>query len=143
MSPNPDTADEELPFREGDIIKIIGEKDTDGFYKGELNGRTGFVPCNMVSELNYDPETNLPNSMKQMNSQDPWSHLPVRRMVAMYDYDPLELSPNPDAEVELAFYTGDIIYVYGDMDDDGFFMGEVNGTRGNILTLNPNDRRVY
>lgn len=32
--------------------------------------------------------------------------------------------------MELAFNTGDIVYVYGDMDEDGFFMGEVNGVRG-------------
>lgn len=55
----------------------------------------------MVSELQYDPETGLAtNTLKQqqfnaLNAQDPWSHLQVRRMVALYDYDPLELSPNP------------------------------------------------
>ena len=32
--------------------------------------------------------------------------------------------------MELAFRTGDIIYVFGDMDEDGFYMGEVNGVRG-------------
>jgi len=32
--------------------------------------------------------------------------------------------------MELAFNTGDIVYVYGDMDEDGFFMGEINGVRG-------------
>lgn len=32
--------------------------------------------------------------------------------------------------MELAFITGDVIYVYGDMDEDGFFMGELNGVRG-------------
>ncbi|KAL3185858.1 hypothetical protein MRX96_028742 [Rhipicephalus microplus] len=60
MSPNPDTADEELPFQEGDLIKIYGGKDQDGFYKGECNGRIGFVPCNMVSEVHMDNETNEP-----------------------------------------------------------------------------------
>lgn len=33
-------------------------------------------------------------------------------------------------KVELSFQTGDIIYVYGDMDDDGFYMGELRGQRG-------------
>lgn len=40
--------------------------------------------------------------------------------------------------MELAFSTGDIIYIYGDMDEDGFYMGELNGVRGlvpsNFLT---------
>lgn len=36
-------------------------------------------------------------------SRDRWgdiyANMPVRRMVALYDYDPQELSPNVDAEV--------------------------------------------
>ena len=51
MSPNPDACDEELPFREGQLIKVYGEKDSDGFYWGEAGGKVGFVPCNMVSEV--------------------------------------------------------------------------------------------
>ena len=43
-----------------------------------------------------------------------------------------------DCEVELRFSTGDLLLVYGEMDDDGFFMGELNGKRGlvpsNFLT---------
>ncbi|CAG2104011.1 unnamed protein product, partial [Medioppia subpectinata] len=131
MSPNPDAAEEELPFQEGQLIKIFGDKDADGFYRGEANGRVGFVPCNMVSEVQYDNETEMRQRMgHQTAGADPWSHLNVRKMVALYDYDPQELSPNVDAEMELAFNTGDIVYIYGDMDEDGFFMGEVNGVRG-------------
>ena len=58
------------------------------------------------------------------------ANMSVKRMIALYDYDPQELSPNVDAEVELSFQTGDIIYVYGDMDDDGFYLGELRGQRG-------------
>jgi RIMS-binding protein 2 len=40
--------------------------------------------------------------------------------------------------VELSFQTGQIILVYGDMDEDGFYMGELDGIRGlvpsNFLT---------
>ena len=61
-----------------------------------------------------------------------------RRKIALYDYDPTELSPNVDSEVELAFRTGQILLIFGDMDDDGFFMGELGGRRGlvpsNFLT---------
>jgi hypothetical protein len=32
--------------------------------------------------------------------------------------------------VELSFRTGDIITVFGDMDDDGFYMAELRGQRG-------------
>ncbi|XP_076369320.1 RIMS-binding protein 2-like isoform X4 [Tachypleus tridentatus] len=153
MSPNPD-AGEELPFQEGQLIKIYGEKDPDGFYRGEINGRAGFVPCNMVSEVQLDDEE-IAQQLANENIS-PRSHLsPVdrdidtvggvqlRKMVALYDYDPQELSPNVDAEMELTFNTGDIIYVYGDMDEDGFYMGEINGIRGlvpsNFLTEAPPD----
>lgn len=33
-------------------------------------------------------------------------------------------------QVELCFKTGEIILVYGDMDEDGFYMGELDGVRG-------------
>jgi RIMS-binding protein 2 len=61
---------------------------------------------------------------------DIYSSNQVRKMIALYDYDPQKLSPNVDAEVELKFTTGDIIYVYGEMDDDGFYLAELRGQRG-------------
>ena len=36
--------------------QIIGEKDADGFYWGECGGMAGFVPCNMISEVQVDDE---------------------------------------------------------------------------------------
>lgn len=32
---------------------------------------------------------------------DAYANQPVRRMVALYDYDPQELSPNVDADVSI------------------------------------------
>ena len=32
-------------------MQVYGEKDADGFYWGEAGPRQGFVPCNMVSEV--------------------------------------------------------------------------------------------
>lgn len=47
----------------------------------------------------------------------------------------------PPLQVELSFQTGAVILVYGDMDEDGFFMGELDGVRGlvpsNFLTEAP------
>jgi len=69
---------------------------------------------------------------------DIYEDMPMKRKIALYDYDPTELSPNVDSEVELAFKTGEILTIFGDMDDDGFFMGELGGRRGlvpsNFLT---------
>ncbi|KAG7483734.1 hypothetical protein MATL_G00041510 [Megalops atlanticus] len=182
MSPNPDAAEEELPFREGQIIKVYGEKDADGFYRGESGGRFGYVPCNMVSEIQVEDEETRdqlllqgflpaeasmekigtrshaqlprrpvpppkPRRTKKAESASIWedsvdssrgfsqpppapqSQVP-RRMVAVFDYDPRESSPNADIEAELTFSAGDVIYVFGDMDDDGFFYGDLNGQKG-------------
>ncbi|XP_041053457.1 RIMS-binding protein 2 isoform X3 [Carcharodon carcharias] len=190
MSPNPDAAEEELAFKEGQILKVIGDKDADGFYRGEGNGQTGFVPCNMVSEIQVDddgvmeqllqrgylaPNTSMeklgsrtlsqpprrtapppkPRRSKKVQSdkwedtrQQEWSRpgsglqkLPMKRMVAVFDYDPRESSPNVDIEAELTFSAGDIINVYGDMDEDGFYYGDLNGLHGlapsNFLELIP------
>lgn len=56
--------------------------------------------------------------------------LTPRSMMAVFDYNPKESSPNADAEAELTFSAGDIITVFGSMDDDGFYYGELNQQRG-------------
>ncbi|XP_044312028.1 peripheral-type benzodiazepine receptor-associated protein 1 [Varanus komodoensis] len=71
MSPNADAAEEELPFREGQILKVYGRKDADGFYQGENGGRTGYIPCNMVSEVQVDSD----GVRKQLLQE---GHLPAR-----------------------------------------------------------------
>ncbi|NXO01329.1 RIMB1 protein, partial [Rhinopomastus cyanomelas] len=188
MSPNPDAAEEELPFKEGQILKVCGDKDADGFYRGECAGREGYIPCNMVSEVQVEnnevkkqllkqgflpadspmegvgngtfsppPRRQTVPPPKPRRSKKAWDfvrELPVqdilvylcpagqkhedfeaelltrRRMMAVFDYNPKESSPNADAEAELTFSAGDIITVFGSMDDDGFYYGELNQQRG-------------
>ncbi|XP_061590305.1 RIMS-binding protein 2 isoform X3 [Cololabis saira] len=160
MSPNPDAADEELPFKEGQIIRVYGDKDTDGFYRGEVRGRKGLIPCNMVSEIRADDEETMDELIKQgflplstpvdrieQNRRGQRRDQASTRMVALYDYDPRESSPNVDVEAELTFCAGDIIAVFGDIDEDGFYYGEMNGHRGlvpsNFLEEVPDDVEVY
>ncbi|NWQ66432.1 RIMB1 protein, partial [Neopipo cinnamomea] len=176
MSPNPDAAEEELPFKEGQILKVCGDKDADGFYRGECAGREGYIPCNMVSEVQVDNDELKKQLLKQgflpadtatesqgngtfsppprrqtvpppkprrskkgevqVSARILWfiscsagqKHedieaelLTPRRMVAVFDYNPKESSPNADVEAELTFSAGDIITVFGSMDDDGFY----------------------
>ncbi|XP_042721327.1 RIMS-binding protein 2 isoform X3 [Lagopus leucura] len=161
MSPNPDAAEEELPFKEGQIIKVYGDKDADGFYRGETCTRIGLIPCNMVSEIQADDEEMMDQLLKQgflplntpvekieRNRRSGRQHsVTTRRMVALYDYDPRESSPNVDVEAELTFCTGDIITVFGEIDEDGFYYGELNGQKGlvpsNFLEEVPDDVEVY
>uniref|UniRef100_A0A8C5E3B9 RIMS-binding protein 2 n=1 Tax=Gouania willdenowi TaxID=441366 RepID=A0A8C5E3B9_GOUWI len=161
MSPNPDAADEELPFKEGQIIKVFGNKDTDGFYRAQVRERVGLIPCNMVSEIQTEDEEMMGQLLKQgylpLNTpveklernkrsghQYPMS---TRRMVALYDYDPRESSPNVDVEAELTFCAGDIVTVFDEIDEDGFYYGELNGHKGlvpsNFLEEVPDDVEVY
>ncbi|XP_021270978.1 peripheral-type benzodiazepine receptor-associated protein 1 isoform X3 [Numida meleagris] len=178
MSPNPDAAEEELPFKEGQILKVCGDKDADGFYRGECAGREGYIPCNMVSEIQVEnneikmqllkqgflpadpPTESIGNgtfsppprrqtvpppkprrSKKELDKQEKYkSHpgqkrqdfeaelLTPRSMVAVFDYNPKESSPNADAEAELTFSAGDIITVFGSMDDDGFYYLNPDGS---------------
>ncbi|XP_054628046.1 RIMS-binding protein 2 isoform X4 [Dunckerocampus dactyliophorus] len=191
MSPNPDAADEELPFKEGQIIKVFGNKDTDGFYRAEIRDRVGLIPCNMVSEIQTEddnmmgqllkqgflplntPVENLVNcdrfkdgrlinrrsrkSKRERNRRSGRQHpMSTRRMVALYDYDPRESSPNIDIEyegnrlddeAELTFCAGDVITVFGEIDEDGFYYGELNGHNGlvpsNFLEEVPDDVEVF
>lgn len=100
---------------------MYGDKDPDGFYWGELGGRRGFVPNNMVTEIDENqvgaqcsnrnavggagPSTGGVGGVQSVRgvSRDRWgdiyANMPVKRMIALYDYDPQELSPNVDAEV--------------------------------------------
>jgi len=52
-------------------------------------------------------------------------------MIAMFDYNPSEASPNVNHADELSFRSGEIIYVHGNVHDDGFYFGELeNGKKG-------------
>uniref|UniRef100_A0A8C4T2D6 RIMS-binding protein 2 n=1 Tax=Erpetoichthys calabaricus TaxID=27687 RepID=A0A8C4T2D6_ERPCA len=183
MSLNPDAVEAELPFKDGQIIKVYGDKDADGFYRGESGGRFGYVPSNMVSEILAEdaetkeqvlrqgylwPQGTSKNTGTRSHAQLPrrpvpppkprrskkesfesHSGVPVatpRRMVAIFDYDPRESSPNIDVEAELTFSAGDIIEVFGEMDDDGFFYGSLSGLQGlvpsNFLQAIPEKEEV-
>lgn len=45
---NPNNEDE-LPFRKGEIIKVVDKKKDQNWFKAELNGKTGLVPKNYIS----------------------------------------------------------------------------------------------
>ena len=58
---------------------------------------------------------------------DPRLKLVPRSYRALYDYLPATMSPNKDSvSEELTFHSGDIIDVYGGVDADGFFLGQVS-----------------
>jgi hypothetical protein len=78
MSPNQDSCEEELPFKEGQLIKVYGEPDADGYYYGEANGRSGYIPGNMVSEVD-DPDVIKQLMNAQQDSYDSSSEKQKRK----------------------------------------------------------------
>lgn len=56
----------------------------------------------MVQEIEDGAQGGVGPSVRSI-SRDRWAdiyaNMPVKRMIALYDYDPQELSPNVDAEV--------------------------------------------
>ncbi|KAM8797590.1 peripheral-type benzodiazepine receptor-associated protein 1-like [Eudromia elegans] len=54
----------------------------------------------------------------------------LRVFLARYSYDPY-VGPNKHPEIELPLTAGEYVYIFGDMDEDGFFEGELmDGRRG-------------
>ncbi|XP_063171889.1 RIMS-binding protein 3C-like [Candoia aspera] len=51
ISPSSDGVEIELAFKKGQILKVIGDKDVHGFYRAECEGKEGYIPCNLVSEI--------------------------------------------------------------------------------------------
>lgn len=44
---------------------MYGDKDADGFYRGETCARLGLIPCNMVSEIQADDEEMMDQLLRQ------------------------------------------------------------------------------
>lgn len=44
---------------------MYGDKDTDGFYRGEIREHSGLIPCNMVSEIRAEDEETREQLLKQ------------------------------------------------------------------------------
>ncbi|CAF2154725.1 unnamed protein product [Rotaria magnacalcarata] len=137
MSPN-ENSEEELPFKQGQIIKIYGNQDADGFYIGQTeNGHIGYVPSNMVSEVETNDSetesksTNVSSKKRTPSVSTPTNPKSIKKMQALFEYDADEYSPNVDSHDELSFHAGDIIYVHGSVRADGFYSGELeNGKKG-------------
>jgi len=61
---------------------------------------------------------------------------PAQLFVALYNYDPATMSPNPNCDEELSFTQGDLIYIHGEMDEDQFYFGELeSGASGMVPSI--------
>ncbi|XP_026944377.1 RIMS-binding protein 3C-like [Sagmatias obliquidens] len=59
----------------------------------------------------------------------------LKIFLARYSYNPFE-GPNKHPESELLLTAGDYVYVFGDMDEDGFYKGELEDGRQGLVQSN-------
>ncbi|NXE03572.1 DNMBP protein, partial [Lophotis ruficrista] len=123
--------EEELDFREGDVINIVGVPEP-GWFEGELRGRRGIFPEGFVelltplraSGVSEDPEppgtrdANGTVELPPKEEEEPGSTYGV----ALYQFQALECK-------ELDFDVGDKIRIVGIL-EDGWLEGELRGKRG-------------
>lgn len=130
--------EEELDFREGDVITIVGIPEP-GWFEGELRGRRGIFPEGFVEILgplkptstaneSISSEIHRINGVKDLHPQaeeKSWSNgeeLPGPYGVALYQFQALEPG-------ELDFEVGDRIRILGVL-EDGWLEGELRGKCG-------------
>ena len=109
----------------GSLNKIPGVTGADkinllngGSYKGSL-GKVGQPVKTLETFIEKDGSIEVPGKG--------WCFV----YIARYSYDPFQHSPNESPEAELQVNAGDYILVWGDVDEDGFFDGEIlDGRRG-------------
>ena len=101
--------------------------------EGELGGKVGFAPSNMLEEITDEEELaqistllargHAQNTLNGRERPSVGMDGSVTKMRAIYDYDPAQDSPNTESgsETELAFAEGDVLTVFGQPDEDGFF----------------------
>lgn len=123
--------EEELDFREGDVINIVGVPEP-GWFEGELRGCRGIFPEGFVelltplrapgTSVDAEPtgtcDTNGTVEMPPKDDKEPGSTYGV----ALYQFQALESK-------ELDFDVGDRIRIVGIL-EDGWLEGELRGKRG-------------
>lgn len=157
MSSNPEAAEEELAFQKGQLLRVWGSQDSHGFYRGECNGQVGNIPGHLVAEVEEGMERTdtrwhlpvqghlpsvahldeiggltIPQDSFPLPQGDPRRPPLCTRMTMMaaLDYDPKDKWAGGQGKGKLSLKAGDLVTVYGPVDDRGFYYGESGGHRG-------------
>ncbi|KAM6155933.1 RIMS-binding protein 3A-like [Rhynchocyon petersi] len=158
MSANPQAAEGELTFQKGQLLRVWGSQDSNGFYHGECSGQVGNIPGHLVAEVGVGLEwiygrwhpptqeeylcpvacledfggvTSHQGSFPMVQGGSRTSPLwTPKTMVAAFDYNPREKQAGVRAKDKLVLKAGDMVTVYGPVDDQGFYYGESGGQWG-------------
>ncbi|XP_029778666.1 RIMS-binding protein 3B-like [Suricata suricatta] len=157
MSVKPEVAEEELAFQKRQLLRVWGSQDPCGFYHGECNGQVGNIPGHLVAEVKVgteqtdgrwhlpvqghlssvaplddlgvltSPQGSFPMTQGNPRRSPPWT--PTTMMAAL-DYDSNDERAGAQVKDKLSLRAGDVVTVYGSVDDKGFYYGESGGRRG-------------
>ena len=121
----------ELSFKKGEVLALFGVVDEEGFYTGQVDNQVGLVPYNLVEKIKICEISGETSSALLFQATK--QAFPARNFKALYSYNPSTDSPNcEDLDDELSFHSGTSISIYGDVQDDGFFIGERDGEMGYV-----------
>ncbi|XP_046851541.1 uncharacterized protein LOC124444902 isoform X3 [Xenia sp. Carnegie-2017] len=84
-----------------------------------------------LSNRSHNMSRHFPDTNNNVASRD----CNVKQCVVLFDYDPQRLSSTGHPESELKVKKGDVVTVLGDLDVNGYYMGELNGKRGLVSSL--------
>ncbi|KAM6155708.1 LOW QUALITY PROTEIN: RIMS-binding protein 3C [Rhynchocyon petersi] len=157
MSANLQAAEGELTFQKGQLLRVWGSQDSNGFYHGECSGQVGNIPGHLVAEVGvglewingrWHPPTqehlcpvacledfggvtghqgSFPMVQGGPRTYPLWT---PKTMVAALDYNPREKQAGVRAKDKLVLKAGDMVMVYGPVDDQGFYYGKSGGQWG-------------
>ena len=75
-----------------------------------------------------DLEPDSVSSTQEVGDSEAPATSKLRIFLARYSYNPFE-GPNEHPESELPLTAGEYVFIFGDMDEDGFYEGELEDGR--------------
>nr|XP_014432835.1 RIMS-binding protein 2 isoform X9 [Pelodiscus sinensis] len=111
------------------ISEIIRPLQITGDKPEQLSVKPTFLSRSRSSSTRCRFDSDMDNERNSNTSKQRYSGK-VHLCIARYSYNPFD-GPNENPEAELPLTAGKYLYVYGDMDEDGFYEGELlDGQRG-------------